>query len=580
MRARTAALAAIVSLAWGCEGKFGLDDPGGTARLPDQTRPNAEPGPDQPDNSTTAPDPFPDLPCEGVACETAVPSLTPRVTRLTHHQWENATRDLLRLSERPGSSRNFLKDTLSVGTFDRMAEDLSVSPGLWDDYREAAETLAAEVASDPEALARLVPEEAPDDFDGRARAFVEEFGKRAYRRPLADAEIESYLGLMGQASELFGGAESFEKAAELAIRAFLQSPDFLYRLERHSVDGQQVVALNGFERASRLSFALWNTIPDEQLLAAAAAGDLDDHETLAVEVARMLDDPRARDVIVDFHAQLLALHHFAEMSKNEERFPSYNEQTPTKMERELEMFVDDVVFEADGTFRDLMTARHSFVDSELADIYGVSDPGGDDFVRVELDDTRPGLLTRAGFLALNATAYDPNPIHRGVFVDERILCMDLPLPPDNFSIPDGVEGNTNRERIDNATRECGGACHVNLINPPGFAFETYDALGAHRTMDNGYPVDTSGELVFDGETRQWDTGPEFIGLLAESRQAHACYAEHWFEYVNGRLPNDNDEPLLARLAQASFESDTPIKELLVAIVSSDVFLKRSTGGEE
>lgn len=571
---RRLALAALViacSACVACKGDFTLENPQGTA-----------PGQSPPINETTPeePDPFPDIPCEGVACEDPVPSITPRVTRLTHGQWENSVRDLLKLDAIPESSSAFLGDTLSIGHFDRLAESLIVTEGLWEDYREAAEDLAAQIATDPDALNTLVPADAPTDLEGRSLALVEELGHRAHRRPLTDSEIAGYLDLMSKAPMVFEDGARFEKAAELFLRAVLQSPHFLYRLETHTDESQAYVALDPYEKASKLSYALWNTMPDEALFEAASRGDLDDRATLTAEVARMLDDPKATDAVADFHAQLLGFGHFDEMSKAPEVFPEYNDETPEKLERELEAYIEDVVVDSDGTYRTLMTATHTFADAEIAEIYGVAPPA-EEFGRVELDPMRrKGLLTRAGFLALNATAYDPNPIHRGVFVDERILCINVPAPPDDFSIPEGVEGDTNRERIENATGPCGGACHTPLINPPGFAFENYDALGSWRDQDNGFDVDPSGELTFDGEKRSWNTASQLIEQIADSPQAHECYVRNWFEYLNGRLPESGDEPVIARLAQASHSGDITIKEMLNAMVTSNVFLMRDTRSKE
>lgn len=559
----------------GCQGKVGVEDPNGV--VPDPSNPtNSQ---TVQNNETLPDDPFPDIPCEGVACDPAVPSVTPRVTRMTHHQWENAVRDLLRLPERPGSSSAFIGDPLSTSRFDRFADNMDVTPNLWDDYREAAETLAEQVTNDPAALAAIEGANPPADLAARNRAFVENFGLRAYRRPLTTEEVDSYIAVMDQAGTLFDTA-SFERGAELAIRGFLQSPHFLYRVELHDDPAASVVALNDFERATKLSFALWNTIPDDQLLAAAGAGELSDPDQLVVHVERMLNDERAADVIADFHAQLLDFEHFSDMQKAPELFPNFNEDTPAKMEQELQLFIEDVLFSSSGTYRQLMTAQHSFVDDELAAIYGVAAPNGAQFGRVELDTSRPGVLTRSGFLAVNATAYDPNPIHRGVFLDRHILCISLPLPPDDFSIPDGVEGNTNRERIENATGECGTTCHTPLINPPGYAFENYDAMGAWREQDNGYDVDASGTLSFDGAQNSWTTGAELIGQLAESPQAHECYTRNWFEYINGREPTAGDAPLIARVAQASHQADVSVKEMLSAMVTSPVFLQRDTGRSE
>ncbi len=570
MRVLLCLVAAALVAGMGCRGKVGIDttDPANNdTTINNGTVLNNEILPD---------DVFPDVACEGIACDPALPSVSARVTRLTHHQWENAVRDLLRLPDRPGLSASFLPDPLSTSRFDRFASQMEVTPDLWEDYREAAESLAEQVSGDPAALARLEGANPPTDASERIRAFATTVGRRAYRRPLTTEEVDTYVAVMDRAQELFDDG-SFPRAAELALRAFLQSPHFLYRLETHDDAAARVVALSPYERASKLSFALWNTIPDDTLLAAAADGELSDPALLVGHVRRMLDDDRARDVITDFHAQLLDFEHFSDMSKAPERFPDFTAETPAKMQRELEMFIDDVLFETDGTYRQLMTAQHSFVDDELAAIYGVGAPDGATFARVTLDATRPGVLTRSGFLAVNGTAYDPNPIHRGVFVDRQILCLTVPAPPDNFSIPDGIEGATNRERIQNATGACGGACHTPLINPPGFAFENYDAVGAWRDQDGGVTVDASGTLSFGGEDHSWTTGAELIGLIAESDAGHTCYARNWFEYINGRAPTAGDEPLIARVAQASQRADVSVKDMLLAMVTSAVFLQRDTG---
>jgi hypothetical protein len=498
--------------------------------------------------------------------------------RLTHRQWENTVRDLLRLDEAP-SSDSFIGDTLSVGHFDRIAENLRVTEPLWQDYREAAEGLATQVTSDPALLENMLEglseADSSADLETRSRALINAVGFRAHRRPLSTDEVDAYLALMQQAPEVFAEGARFERAAELFLRAILQSPHFLYRVETHTSD-QTFVRLDGYEVASKLSYALWNTMPDGELLTAARDGELDRNDTLDVQVRRMLDDPKALDTIADFHAQLYGYEHFDEMTKASDTFPDYNDDTPDKLEHELRRYIKDVVFDTDGTYRTLMTSTHTFADAEIAAIYDV-EPPAEAFGRVELDPVRrKGVLTRAGFLALNATPYDPNPIHRGVFVDELVLCIDIPPPPDNFSIPEGVTGDTNRQRIQNATGQCGGACHTPLINPPGFAFENYDALGAFRESEGPHPIDASGTLTFDGEARSWDTAAGLIDQLAESPQAHSCYVHHWFEYLNGRVPTNKDAPLIAELGQASHGSDVTIKNILKTIVTSDVFLMRDT----
>lgn len=560
----------LALFAMACKGEIGLSS---DAPLGDESSTvGGDPTP-----SSDPIDPFPDFECEGLACQPLEPRATPGVTRLTHLQWENSVRDLLVLEQRPGVSSEFLNDQLNVGNFDRLASALEVQPGLWEGYREAAETLAADAAQDPERLDAIAPDVTGDGAE-RAESFVRSFVTRAYRRPLTDEEVSRHVTIMMASDESFAGEPTFADRAELLIRAVLQSPHFLYRVDTTTPGQGEVVELDPYERASRLSYAVWNSAPDDALLNAAEAGELDSPEGFRSHVLRMLEDPKASEMILDFHGQLFRFDHFDEMSKDSERFPEFTDTTPESMRTELELFLVDTLHTRDGTFRDLMRSRTTFVDDSLAALYGVSSPG-EEFARVELDQSeRRGLLTRLGFLATNATAYDPNPIHRGVFVNEHILCNEIPLPPDDFSIPEGVEGNTNRERIEAATGECGSVCHTPLINPAGYAFESYDALGKWRTEDGGFPVDTTGALRFDGELNSFEGPLDFIDAIAESPQAHTCYVKHWFEYLHGALPQ-REEPLVARVAQVSHQTDAPLKAIIAGLLVNDVFLKRATPGE-
>ncbi len=521
-------------------------------------------------------DPFPDVPCEGIACDDPVVQPTDGAVRLTHTQWENSVRDLLKLDARPELSRSFIKDTLNVGYFDRLSSSLNVQPDLWDDYREAAEVLAAQIVANPDQLARLVPVgvQAPE---AQLRAFLESFGLRAFRRPLTTEETDQYLALAAQADTVFGITDApFEKRAELILRAILQSPYFLYRVESTMPAAGQVAALSGYEKASRLSFALWNSIPDEALLEAAKNGGLDTPEGVTTQAKRLLADARSIDMVLDFHGQILEFSHFDEMTKDAERFPDFNPNTAPAMREELESFITHVIHDSNGGYRELITSRVTYVNAELAGLYGI-EPPTEEFGEVTLPEgERSGLLTRLGFLATNATPYDPNPIHRGKFINKHVLCNVVPPPPDMFSIPDGVAGNTNRERIQNATGECGGSCHTPLLNPAGFAFESYDAVGKWRTMDGDYPVDTTGTLPFGNQLTEFTGALDLSAKIAESPNAHECYVRHWFEYLHQRVPTAGDAPLIAKVAQVSMKNDLPIHEIIVGLLVNDLFLKRAS----
>ena len=169
----------------------------------------------------------------------------------------------------------------------------------------------------------------------------------------------------------------------------------------------------------------------------------------------------------------------------------------------------------------------------------------------------------------------PSPIDRGVFVNKHITCTALQPPPDDFTIPDQVPGNTNRERTANATEPCGPTCHGVLINPPGFAYENFDAIGKVRDNDGGFPINTSGEWLLGANTVSFSNSNQLIEHIAGDIETHKCYVRHWFEYTNGRLVSSGDLPLIARLGEVSLAGDATIKELIAAIVLSDPFMKRA-----
>jgi len=495
--------------------------------------------------------------------------------RLTHAQWENSVRDVLYLDDRPGFSASFTGDPLG-GVFDNNEAVLSVTPNLWADYQRAAEEVAAMVVADPARLAKIVPPDEGQGDDARARAFIETVGKRAYRRPLTPAEITAHLGIFSQGAELLGG-DPFEAGVQMVLGALFQSPFFIYRVEGTSAPREDgLVPLGPYELASRLSYLLWNTMPDEMLFAAAEAGELGTKEGLRVHAERMLLDPRARDVVLSFHRQLFDWKKFGDLYKDPAVFPEFVPEIGADLVRESEAFVEDVVFEERGGLVDLLVSRTAFVNDRLAGIYGVEAPAGSEFARVELDPKeRSGMLTRLGFLAANGTARASDPIHRGVFINLRMLCVALPPPPNTVSpLPPG-ENKTTRELVDAHTGKntCGSSCHGALINPAGFAFEHYDAIGRWRGEDNGFPVDASAEYPIGGGMVHFDDAVGWSQIIAESREANECFARHWLEFAYGRDAAPEDEALIVKLGESS-RAGMSIQDLLLELVTSDAFQTR------
>ncbi|MET0595090.1 MAG: DUF1592 domain-containing protein, partial [Polyangiaceae bacterium] len=243
-----------------------------------------------------------------------------RYPRLTHAQWENTTRDLLRLDAAPGISSTFAPDP--VTRFDTSIADRKVSTALFGDYQEAAEQLATTVARDPAKLAKILPAGLPSADPARAQAFVTAFGKRAFRRPLTPDEVSGYTRLFQKGTSLLGG-DALSAGAEIVLRAMLQSPHFLYRIESSSEAQGDLIWLSGYEIATRLSYALWNTMPTDELLAAAEAKELDNAEGVQRWAKKLSADAKVEGTIRTFHEQLLKVASFGSVVKDTKRFPGY-----------------------------------------------------------------------------------------------------------------------------------------------------------------------------------------------------------------------------------------------------------------
>lgn len=404
-----------------------------------------------------------------------------------------------------------------------------------------------------------------------AEAWIEDFGERVFRRPLQADEVDDYLALFDAGPELVASGDDFTDGVRLVVTALLQSPHFLYRVES-STEGGQRIPLSDWEIAAKLSYALWGTTPDEALLDLAREGRLHTKAQVEEQAREMLADARADELLLDFHVQLLDLDDYGNIYKSDER---WDEGLNEDLREEMERFVEHVVVDEEGGLRALLTSRTTFVSGDLAELYGVS---GEGWVEVELDAAeRSGLLTRLGFLASEAGASTPSPIHRGVFLNRKVLCTSLPPPPDDVTaLPPLEEGTTNRERVDAHTGvgTCGEGCHSVLINPLGYAFEGYDHLGAVRTEDNGQPVDTEASWNFEAGAQDFADAIELSDLIAEAPEAHRCYTSHWLAYTFARAEHEDDADRIEALAEQSRSADLPVTELLVRLVASDEFLCR------
>ncbi len=497
------------------------------------------------------------------------PSSGTRFVRLNHVQYENTVRDVLRLATPLGLSDAFVAEPLRTN-FDTNGEVLSVGADLRLDYQTAGETLGATVAHDPAMMSALAP-------NADAAAFIASFGQRVFRRPLAADEVARYQALFDQGPTLITSGDNFVDGVELVVSAMFQSPHFLYRAELSSsvVDGK--IPLSSYEIASRLSYALTNTMPDDQLFAAAAQNQLATREGVLAEATRLLATPAGTEMVKDYHEQLLVMRDYETISKDQDDYPAFVDGIAEDLKQEGLTFIDNVIFEQNKGLSELLTAPYTFANSRIAEIYGVDGPTGDTFVKLALDPTqRAGVLTQAGFLASHGEQATPNLIMRGVAIAKRMLCLEIPPPPDNVpKLPPLDADSTNRQRVEELTKDaaCAG-CHVQIINPLGIALEQLDGVGRFRTTENGLPVDASGSYSLDATPFTYGGAVDLMTEMAASYQAHMCYSRNWAEYLYGRtIDKDADYDLVNQAARLSRTTEN-VQDLVLQMLATEAFTSR------
>lgn len=512
----------------------------------------------------------------GATCEAITPGASP-VRRMTRTEYDNTVRDLLGDETRPG--RNFPAEEESLG-FNNNADTLVVVPILAEQYQDAAEKLAEAAVTDH--LSALLGGCNPDSLgeDTCAEKFITSFGPLVYRRPLVAEETTSLLAVFDAGREQF----DFETGIRLVLTTMLQSPHFLYRVEFGTpIDGEtEVRKVAPYELASRLSYFLWGSMPDATLFKAAASGKLETREDVAFQARRMLADPRAREAVRDFHDQWLKLKHIDEVQKDPDMFPDFDPAVLALLRSEAETFIDHVIWDGEGDLDTLLQAPYTFMNAELAKYYGVQGPVSDAFEKVELGpDKASGFLTQGGLMAVLAKANQTSPIHRGKFVRESLLCQFIPPPPDDVDItpPEVDPSLPTRERFKEHSADpfCAG-CHA-MMDPIGFGFEHFDALGKWRDVEAGEPIDASGEIISAKVQGPFDGVPGLAAMLVESPEVEACMTRQWFRFAYGRGETNADDCTLDGLSAEFAASGRNIPDLLVALTQTDAFMYRAHTGE-
>ena len=470
----------------------------------------------------------------------------PVLRRLTHSQYDNTVRDLLGDISRP--SRNFPPEDFIDG-FKNQFEGQSISPLLAEAYGEVAASLARKVKGP------MVPD------------FVTTFGKRAFRRPLTPLEKTRYRALLTK-----GGPSA-------VVEAMLQSPAFLYRPET------ALKAENRpYVRASRLSYLLWDTMPDDALFDAAEKGELDTPEGFTKHAKRLLADPKAAAALDEFVSQWMRFDRVVTMVKERRSYPNFTREVAVAMTEETRRFVADLVWN-DRSFLEFYTSEATFINGDLATLYGMKAPS-DDFTRVSYppESGRGGILSHAAFLALTSKPSETSPTARGLFVREQFLCQNVPQPPPgvNTNLPPQNEEKpmTNRERLQiHLTNSSCATCH-NLIDPIGLGLEKFDGVGAWRkdltmripTFDRrkeprsvSVPIDNRG-WVAGIQGSEFQTPRELGAVLAKTPQCQECLVKQYFRYAMGRRETPADRAVIARSLADFRGSQFRFQELMIAVV--------------
>ena len=499
-----------------------------------------------------------------------------RLPRLSHAQWEKTAQVFLHLTDAPISMLR--QDTIPEDGFETDDHARSIDKTLVYDYRTEAEKLADKEVDDDGAFAKFTSEAGEGDVPTRLRRLITVAWPRAHRRPLTTDEVDRYVAL-GLAEPGYATATDDKGKLQAALRMLLQvtmqSPHFIYRVELGDLAAEvqqgkyRVRPLTAREYATRLAYTLFDAPPDDALIAAVAA------DGAAFDVGKLLDDPRAAATLLRFHKALYAVDASRSMIKDPGKFPGM-EGLGTDAAKEAELFLDDVVKNG-GSLRDLLLSRTTFVNKRLASIYGLplDNITDNDFSPAVLPAERAGILTRVSWTGNEADLFERSSILRGVYVTRKVLCTTLGAPPQGAvegapkAPPDLV---SNRDKVTFRTGEaaCAG-CHQQVINPNGFAFEGFDAIGKFLTEEKGLKVDASGETSLDGKRVAFDGARDFLETAAEADQTHGCYVNHLSTWALGRPLAEFERAEALPTIERSVRDRASVRDMLATLLSAPSF---------
>jgi len=516
-------------------------------------------------------------------CDTRGIAITSQVPRLTNDQYDRVVNDLLGLQTLTASNGVQPSTILATDQAGGLT-DLG-----WSSYQTVADQISTQVIGDANLKKNFMACTPTGDGKTCFHDTIIKFGRKAFRRTLTSDEIARFDNIVSMGATITPNG-TLDQIAQTLLYMFLISPSFLTRGEANgTTDSSGNYLLSSQEVASRLSFMLWGSIPDDTLNTAADNNQLTTPQQILAQAQRMLMSDKARLKIADFHRFYILMGpntRWDNINKDTTLFPSFSKSMVPTLEGETEKFFDAVAVVNKGTFQDLFLSPVAFVTASTAPLYGLSASGfGTDYKQTNLDPMqRPGFLTRVGFL--NAYSYynRTSPIHRGAFIEKQVLGTPIGTPPpgaEQTALPPATTDlNTNRKQVDAQTT--GGvceSCHHTFINPAGFALENFNAVGTWQTTEqaNGAPIDTAGDVSIDGQLQHVTNANDLMQKLAASPMAQHRYAERLTSFLYERDGDPMDcgtvNDLSAKIAPGGYT----ILNLITDLTQTPQFRTRAVG---
>jgi hypothetical protein len=518
-------------------------------------------------------------------CTPGVP-VTSQIARLTNAQYDQTIADLLgvtSLDAANGVAPSTILPTDQLGSITSLA---------WSSYQSVANMIATQVMASSTLKGNFLKCTFSGDGSACLKDTINKFGRRAFRRPLTTDEVTSFTKIITNGAKITATGTPTDVAGTL-LYMFLISPSFLQREETNgaTADSNGNYPLSSYEVASRLSYLLWNSMPDDTLATAADNNQLQTSAQILSQAQRMLMSTRARAKVNAFHQYYLLMGtntRWDTIIHDSSIFPAFSSSMVGTLENETQMFFDNIVFGSKpGTFQDLLLSNTAYVNNQIAPLYNL-DPSKftSDLSLTTLDSSRPGFLTRVGFLNAYSSYSRTSPILRGAFITKQIMGTQIGSPPPgatNVALPTGADLDTNRKQVDAQTADgqCAG-CHHVYINPPGFVMEAFNAVGTPQTTEatTGAPIDTTADVMIDGNTVHCNNPSDLMNALAVSPMTQARYAERWTSFAYERESDPMDCGTVNTLSTKIAAGGYTIQNLITDLTQTTSFRTRAVGATQ